>query len=119
MGGLNFAVDAGIGGDDQRSGLLRQGGNVAAHHAVDAQSAAEDHIALDARGGADQAVDAVLRLALLVEHPLLPSPIDCPTGSRSGSRAAGWNQSRRCAPARSPLAPWGSPGKCLPRGGST
>jgi hypothetical protein len=40
--------------------------DVAAHHAVHTQAAAEDHVAFDARRGADQAVDAVLRLARLL-----------------------------------------------------
>src|SRR6185436_6389061 len=70
--GLHFAVDARIGGNHQGAGLIGQRRDVAAHHPVHPQSAAEHDIALDARGGADQAVDAVLRLARLVEHDRSP-----------------------------------------------
>src|SRR5260221_2602691 len=59
MRGLNLAVDAGVGGNHQRAGLIRKRGDVTAHHAVDPQPAAENHLALDARGRADQAVDQV------------------------------------------------------------
>src|SRR6185369_11708183 len=41
--------------------------------AIHAQSAREEHVAFDARRGADQAVDAVLRLALLAKHGSTPS----------------------------------------------
>ena len=41
---------------------------MACRRAVDAQAAAEKYVALDARGGADQAVDAVLRLAFSAKH---------------------------------------------------
>jgi hypothetical protein len=68
MRGLHFAVDACFGRHDQRTGLIGQRGDVAADHSVDAQSAAEDHVAFDARRRADEAVDPVLRLARFVEH---------------------------------------------------
>src|SRR6266568_1750457 len=70
--GLDFAVDARVRGHHQGARLLGHGGDVAAHHAVDAQAAAENDIALDARGGADQAVDPVLRFARLVKHGHAP-----------------------------------------------
>src|SRR5581483_11807866 len=73
--GLDFAVDACVRRHDQRAGLVVQRRDVSAHHAVDAQSAAEDDVAVDTRGGANQAVDAVLRLALLVEHCSLPHSV--------------------------------------------
>jgi hypothetical protein len=69
---LYFTIDARFGRYHQRAGLLGHGGDITADHTVHAQSAAENDIALDASGGTDQAVDAVLRLALLVEHAVLP-----------------------------------------------
>src|SRR5688572_17865695 len=82
---LHLAVDARVGGNHQGARLVGQRRDIAAHHAVYPQPAAENHVALDARGGADQAVDAVLRLARrLVEHcaspflPCLHPPTDSP-----------------------------------------
>src|SRR5438445_1707258 len=66
--GLHFAIDARIGRHHQRARLVRQGGDIAADHAVNAQTAAENHVAFDARRHSDQAIDPVLRLARLVEH---------------------------------------------------
>src|SRR5205085_1407946 len=69
----HFAIDPRICGHHQGAGLVGEGRDVPAHHAVDTQPATEDHVAVDARRRADQAVDAVLRLALLfVEHFLSP-----------------------------------------------
>src|SRR5260221_8229099 len=69
---LHFAVDARIRGHHQGAGLIGERADIAAHHAIHPQSAAENHIALDARRRAYQAVDSVLRLARLVEHACLP-----------------------------------------------
>src|SRR5258708_31677436 len=111
---LDFAIDARVRGDDQRAGLACDGADVAADHAVHAQPPAENHVALDARRGADQAVDPVLRLARrLVEHACSLTALP------SSWRAAGWIPFRRPAPGHSRLSPWGSPGRCPPHGGST
>src|SRR6185436_9228283 len=87
--GQHFAVDAGIRGDHQRAGLVGERADVAAHHAVHAQTAAEDHVALDAGGRPDQAVDAVLRLArLVIEHARLLHTSPGSTTPLYASRAA-------------------------------
>src|SRR3954471_19560845 len=114
MGGLHFAVDARVGGYDQRARLVGYRADIAADHTVHAQPAAENDVALDGRRGTDQAIDPVLRLAGgLVEHafPLTALP--------SSWRAAGSSRSRRPAPGHSPLSPSGSRGRCLRPGGST
>ena len=85
--GLDFAVDARMLGDHQRARLVGQRRDVAAHRAVDAQAAAEKHVALDARGCADQAVDAVLRLAFLLNMVLLSFALFNPA-SRCASLSA-------------------------------
>src|SRR5258708_34873407 len=66
--GLDFTVDARFGRHHERARLIGHRGDIAAHQAVDEQAAAENDIALDARRGADQAVDSVLRFARLVKH---------------------------------------------------
>src|SRR5262249_13466016 len=58
--GLDLAVDAGMLGDHERARLLRERRHVAAHGAIDPKTAGEEHVALDARSSADQAVDPVL-----------------------------------------------------------
>src|SRR5215207_1850300 len=68
MGDLHLAVDPGVLADHPRAGLFRTSAHIAADCAVDAQTAAEEHIALDPGGCADQAVDAVLGLACFSEH---------------------------------------------------
>src|SRR5688500_20393569 len=104
MGGLYLAVDARIRRDDQRARLLGQRTDVAPDHAVDPQAAAENHVALDARRRADQAVDAVLRLARLVKHLLLPFPLlNSPlvlqhSHSPCGLRVAGYARPISAAP---------------------
>src|SRR6267378_5270008 len=79
VGGLHLAIDARIGRHHQRAGLVSESGDIAADHAVDAQAAAENNVAFDARRRADQAIDPVLRLARLVEHL---SPFGPVRGSR-------------------------------------
>src|ERR1700716_1815450 len=75
--GLDFAVDAGLLGDHQGSRLIGHRRDIAAYHAVHAQAAAEYDVPLDASRSADQAVDAVLRLARFVEHCAYPSLSQC------------------------------------------
>src|SRR5438270_8218545 len=71
--GLYFAVDARVRGHHQRRRLVGDRADVAAHHPVHAQPAAENHIALDAGRRPDEAVDPVLWFArLVVEHALSP-----------------------------------------------
>src|SRR5688572_16474531 len=105
MRGLYLAVDARVRRNHQRARLIGQRRNVAPYQSVHTQSTAENHVALDARRRADQAVDPVLRLACLVEHFfLLPPQL---TTTPTASRAAGSIRSRRRAPARFPLSPSG------------
>src|ERR1700694_845448 len=69
------AFETRVRGHHQRAGLVRQSADIAADHAVDAQAAAENHVAFDARRRADQAVDPFLRFARFVEHLVLPSAL--------------------------------------------
>src|SRR5258706_7726830 len=66
--GLHLAVDARVLGNHHRTRLIGQRRDVPAHRAIDAQPPPQEDIALEARGRADQAVDAVLRLAPFAEH---------------------------------------------------
>src|ERR1700674_86804 len=59
--GLDLAVDARLLGHHQGARLIGHRRDIAAHHAVHAQAAAEYDVALDAGGGTDEAVDPVLR----------------------------------------------------------
>src|SRR4051812_48651215 len=104
MGGLNLAVDAGIGRDHQRPGLLGDRADIAADDAVHPQAAGENHVALDASRRADQAVDPVLRLVRLVEHASLPYRLKKPISKAPllAWRAAGSSQSRKHGPGRFP-----------------
>src|SRR5688572_6165352 len=112
--GLDFAVDARMLGHHQRAGLIGQRRDIAAHCAVDTQAAAEEDIAFDARGGADQAVDAVLRLAFLAEH----GQFSFNPASRCGSPSVRRCPLRRRAVARCSPWPWDSPGTSRPPFGS-
>src|SRR6185295_382480 len=114
MGGLDLAVDARLFRDYQRTGLVRQRRDVAAHRAVDPQASAEKDITFDARGGADQAVDTILRFALSAKHACLSFS----SASRFASLSVPPRRPRKRVPARSPPWPWGSPGTCRRSAGS-
>src|SRR5450830_1496014 len=52
-------------------GLARLARDVAKHMTIDAQAAAKQQVTLDPRGGADQGIDGVFRVALEHErHPI-------------------------------------------------
>src|SRR2546421_101218 len=103
---LHFTIDTRLRRDDQGGGLVGDRGHIAAHHAVYAQPAAEDDVALNARGLPDEAVDAVLRFARFIEHFFAPFAASF-RGSPCASRAAGSTRPRRHAPGHSRPSPWG------------
>src|SRR5688572_18341157 len=87
MGGLHLTVDTGIGRHHEGARLFCHGSDIPADEPIDPQSTRENHIALDARGGTDEAVDPVLRLARFVEHRS-PLPFASERHGMGGARLA-------------------------------
>src|SRR5471030_2703149 len=73
VGNVDLSVYPGLLAQHQRTRLIARGNDVALDLAIDAQAAIEGDVAFNSRTGADQAVDAVLRLVcFLAKHGLPP-----------------------------------------------